>query len=143
VPNAALNLLIGGGLGILSLLPFYKARARTLADAGFLVFAIMVAIYVGAHLATSDFERLVIEVVGANIAVGIAFLIKSKVPAGIGVLIIGHGIYDYLFGHSGGVAEWYPEICAGYDFVVGTTLTFLIYRRTDRTLQDSTWQDLY
>ncbi|MEO0883994.1 MAG: hypothetical protein AAFY34_14870 [Pseudomonadota bacterium] len=143
MPETVLNLLIGGGLGIATLIPFYKARARTLAELGFLAFAIMVAIYVGAHLVTSGFERLAIEFVAGNIAVGFAFIIKSKFPAGIGVLIIAHGIYDYTIGHSSGVADWYPDVCAGFDLVVGATLTFLIHRRADNSLRNSKWSDLY
>ena len=128
--DTGLYLLIGGALGLVSLIPFYKASAKTLAEAGFLVFVIMVAIYVGAHLATSSFPRLMTEAVLANIVLGLAYLIKNKIPAAMGGLILLHGLYDFTFGHSAGVADWYPPLCTGFDLLVGTALIFMIHRRS-------------
>ena len=31
------------------------------------------------------------------------------------LVIVVHGAYDFLFGHSSGVADWYPPLCVGFD----------------------------
>jgi len=98
-------------------------------DAAYTAFAIMLAIYVGAHLVGSELDRIVIEAVGATIVLSVAMIFKDKWPIGLGGLIFGHGAYDFFFGHAAGVANWYPAMCVGFDIIVGAGLVWLISRR--------------
>lgn len=110
--------------GVIFLATYWRFKTATIAQAGVLVFGIMLGIYVGAHLVTSDLTRVLIEVAAGSVALGLAMLFQRKWPMGIGLLILGHGGYDFFLGHSTGVADWYPGLCVGFDIVVGAALTY-------------------
>jgi len=121
--------LIGAGLGLACLLLFWKAPNRVLTQYGYLVFAIMLAIYVGAYLVTGDLPRIMIETAGASLALIAATIVRDRWPLGIGLFILAHGAYDHFFGAHSGVTEWYPPLCAGFDIIAGSGLIFLMLRQ--------------
>lgn len=119
---------IGAVIGIIFLVVYWRFKTDTIAQAGVLALGIMLGIYVGANLVTSDLSRVLVETLVGSIALGIAMLFQRKWPMGIGVLILCHGGYDFLLGHSTGVAEWYPPLCVGFDIVVGAGLIYRLSR---------------
>ncbi|MEM6901152.1 MAG: hypothetical protein AAF583_15460 [Pseudomonadota bacterium] len=114
---------IGAAFGLVFLLVYGRLSRARLADAAYTVFAIMLAIYVGAHLVTSGFDRVVYEAVGASLAIGVAMFFREKWHLGLGLLILSHGAYDFFFGHHSGIVDWYPPVCVGFNVLVGLTLT--------------------
>lgn len=109
---------------------FARLPAKALAQQGFLALAIMVWIYVGARLVSGSLEDILFEAIFALVAVGITQLAMTRWLPAIGVAIIFHGVYDAFVGAHTGVAEWYPPLCAGFDFVVGAGLVAILLRKT-------------
>ncbi len=122
----------GAAIGIAFLLVYRRFGTATLALNGFLVLAIMLAIYLGARLVTGTMQDVLIETVTATIWLGLGQFALHKWRPGIGLLILAHGGYDYLFGAATGVAEWYPPLCVGFDVIVGTGLFVLLIRMKAR-----------
>lgn len=127
-----MDYLIGALSGFVFLAIYSRTSKETLADAAYTAFAVMVAIYVGAHLATSDFSRIVYEAAGATLALGLALFLREKWPVGLGPLIFCHGAYDFAFGHAAGVAPWYPPVCVGFDLCVGLGVLVMANRSDQR-----------
>lgn len=117
-----IELAAGSALGALMLAAYRKSSARSLMMNGNLVLAVMLGIYVGAHLVASDTQRIVMEFGVFAVWVAVARLTMRRWPPAIGVAIFAHGIYDIVFGPAVGVAAWYPAACLGFDVVVGTGL---------------------
>lgn len=124
-----MNYIIGAVGGGIFLFAYSRLSRAMLVDAAYTAFAIMVAIYVGAHLVTSDLGRILYEAIGATMVLGVAMFFREKWPLGLGILILGHGAYDFLLGHSSAVADWYPPMCVGFDIVVGLGLIGLILKK--------------
>jgi integral membrane sensor domain MASE1 len=120
------NLAIGGAFGALVLLPYIKAPVKALALNGYVCLAMMLMIYVGAHLASEDYTRLVYETGFSIVVLCVAGWCRKHWPPGIAFLILGHGAYDFFHGHDAGVMEWYPAVCVGFDVVVGVGLLLLM-----------------
>lgn len=127
-----MNYLIGVVFGFLCLLPFLKSSNRVLAMNGYLALVIMFSIYLGAWLVTGSFSKIIFETFIAMGLLAVATLFRSKWPLGIAILVFMHGLYDHLLGHKTGVAEWYPQICAGFDVIVGIGLAILILSNEKR-----------
>ena len=128
--------LVGAVLGLLCLLPFLKSSQRALAQNGYLALAMMLMIYIGAHLVSSDTQRIIYETVFAVIVLAVATLVRKSWPLGIGIMVLGHGAYDHIFGAQSGVADWYPAMCAGFDVIVGLGLIILIFKQTKQSKLD-------
>ncbi|MEP3051092.1 MAG: hypothetical protein ABJP48_08305 [Erythrobacter sp.] len=128
-----LEVFAGAASGAILLAVFVRLPAKPLANYGFLVFAIMLSIYLGARLVTGSFGQVVIEFAAVNIALGLAKFAMSKWLPSIGLVILMHGAYDAVFGPHTGIAEWYPPLCAGFDLVVGFGLIFVLMRKTKKT----------
>ncbi|XUU60426.1 hypothetical protein ACRAQ6_12810 [Erythrobacter sp. HA6-11] len=97
---------------------------------GFIIFAVMLWIYVGARLAAGSTQAIAFEALFALVAAGIAQLALVKWPPGVGIAILLHGAYDAIIGPHTGVAEWYPPMCAGFDLVFGAGLLAVLYRKS-------------
>ncbi len=119
--------VIGAGIGGLMLALFAFAPKEMCAPQGVTIFNIMLWIYVGAQLATGTLEHIIAESVFALVAGGIVQALTLKCPPAVGVAIFCHGLYDAVLGPHTGVAEWYPPLCAGFDFVVGIGLTSMLW----------------
>jgi len=130
------HLIIGFFLGLLCVAPFLRACQKTLLDAAFLALAMMLMIYIGALLATSDFNRLLIEVVFASAVLLLAFYVRRERPVILPLLILNHGAYDALYGHDAGVADWYPMVCLGFDLSVGLAILFMLFLKSKKTNYD-------
>lgn len=128
-----LNLFLGGVFGLLCLLPYVKAQVKALALNGYVALAMMLMIYLGAHLVSSDTTRLAYELLLVFLVLGLATWFRSKWPLGIAILILMHGAYDFFLGHDSGVVDWYPPVCSGFDVVVGVGLAALILKRRQTT----------
>lgn len=122
------NLIIGAGFGLLFVVPYLKAPTKSLALMGYVSLAMMLMIYLGAHLVSSDFTRLSYETAFAVIVLGFAGWFRKSWPLGVALLVLAHGAYDHFYGHASGVADWYPAVCVGFDVVVGLGLAVLILR---------------
>lgn len=120
---------IGAGLATAMLALFARAPAKLLAEQGYLVFAIMLSIYIGARLVSGDTPEFLIETAGATLALGLARLAMMRWLPAIGIAIFLHGTYDAFFGAHTGVADWYPPLCAGFDFVAGAGLVLVLQRK--------------
>ena len=120
---------IGVATGSVFLLIYSRFAAATLALNAYLVLAIMLAIYLGAHLVTGDLAKVISETVIATVWLGLGQLALLKWKPGIGLLILAHGGYDFLFGAATGVAAWYPPLCVGFDVVVGIGLVVILARK--------------
>ena len=120
---------IGMAIGIIFLIVYRRFGAATLALNGFLALAIMLAIYVGARLVSGTLQDILIETLLASVWLGLGQLAIHKWRPGIGLLILAHGGYDFLFGEASGVADWYPPLCVGFDVVVGIGLFVLLSRK--------------
>ncbi|MEP2734739.1 MAG: hypothetical protein ABJP34_00455 [Erythrobacter sp.] len=121
--------LIGAASGVILLAAFSRLSAKSLADYGFLAFAIMVSIYFGARLVTGSMNEIIAEFVAVNIALGLTWFAMQKWLPTIGIVIFLHGTYDAFFGKHTGVAEWYPYLCAGFDLAVGIGLLLILHRK--------------
>ncbi|MEL7486170.1 MAG: hypothetical protein AAGJ87_03015 [Pseudomonadota bacterium] len=119
----------GAAIGMLTLAFFWRAPVGALAENGYVALACMLMIYVGAHLVASDLDRIIFETAFALLVLGGAMVLRSRWPVGVGVLVLGHALYDFVLGHDAGVADWYPPMCVGYDLVVGAGFVFLMSRR--------------
>lgn len=119
-----MDFAIGAVTGLLFLAIYWRMKPATIAQVSVLTFGIMLGIYVGAHLVTSELPRVLIEIAGGSVALLLAMVFQRKWRMGIGLLILGHGGYDVLMGHSTGVADWYPGLCVGFDVIVGLGLTW-------------------
>ena len=97
---------------------------------GYLALAIMVSIYLGAYLTTSNIHLILKEFFIGLIFLGLATVFRKVWPLGIGLLVLTHGAYDHFLGPASGVAEWYPPVCAGFDVIVGSGLLFLMLRNS-------------
>ena len=120
--------IIGAALGVLCLLPFLKAPTKALTANGYLALAMMLMIYLGAHLVTGSTERMIYETLFAAAVLGLATISKKTWPLGIAALVFLHGSYDHFFGAQSGVVAWYPPVCAGFDMAVGLGLGYLILK---------------
>jgi hypothetical protein len=125
-----LALAIGAGSGGLLLALFARGSDETLADAGYLALVAMLAVYIGARLVTGTFTEAVAEMAIASLVAVIARLAMERWLPAIGLFILAHGTYDAVFGPHTGVAEWYPPLCAGFDWVVGAGLLVILWRRS-------------
>lgn len=123
---------VGAIFGLICLLPFFKASTRRLVQNGYLALGLMLAIYVGAHLVTSSFERAALEFTIASVVLALAAYLRGAWPLGVAFLVGLHGVYDFMFGVSSGVPAWYPPVCVGFDFVVGPGLAFLILKQRSK-----------
>ena len=121
--------LFGAAIGLLCLLPFIKSPTRVLAMNGYVALAMMISVYLGAWLVTGGLEKFALESAIAIGALGLASVLRSKWPLGIGGMVMMHGAYDHFFGAASGVAGWYPPVCAGFDVVVGFGLILLMLKR--------------
>lgn len=124
-----IDYLIGAVFGVFCLIPFMQSPVRTLAQNGYVALAMMLMIYVGAHLAASDFTRIMQEMVFSSLVLWIAYYLRGAWPLGVAALITLHGAYDFVAGAESGVAPWYPSVCVGFDFIVGPGLAFLILQQ--------------
>lgn len=120
----------GALLGVVLLALFARSSAKTLALNGYIALVAMLAIYIGARLVTGTIAEVALEIGIATAVVVIAKLAMDRWLPAIGIFIFGHGLYDALVGPDTGVAEWYPPLCAGFDFLVGIGLLVILRRRT-------------
>ena len=123
---------IGVGIGALMLTLFARLPAKPLADQGFLALVAMVSIYLGAELVTGSLTSILIETAIATVAIIAAKLAMVRWLPAIGIAIVLHGCYDAFVGPHTGVAEWYPPLCAGFDFFVGAALVWLLMRKSQQ-----------
>ena len=93
---------------------------------GYLALGLMLAIYVGARLVTGSLAEILLETLFGTIVLVVARIIMARWLQGIGAIIFCHGIYDAFLGPHTGVAEWYPPLCAGFDFFVGIGLILVL-----------------
>jgi len=113
---------------------FARGSAKFLANNGYLALIAMLSIYIGARLVSGTFTEVIYETVFASVvAIGARLWMDRWLPA-IGIVIFGHGCYDAFLGAHTGVADWYPPLCAGFDFVVGLGLLIILIRRKDATV---------
>ncbi|MBV7266586.1 hypothetical protein [Erythrobacter ani] len=120
---------IGAGSGLLLLAFLVRLDAKTIANQGLIALVAMLAIYVGARLVSGSLEEILWETALALAAASVTQAIMLRWPPIVGVAILLHGTYDALVGPHTGVAEWYPPLCAGFDFVVGAGLLVILLRR--------------
>jgi len=120
---------IGVAIGIVFLIVYCRFGAATLALNGFLALAIMLAVYVGARLVSGAPQDILIETLLASVWLGLGQLAIYRWRPGIGLLVLAHGGYDFLFGEASGVADWYPPLCVGFDIIVGIGLFVLLSRK--------------
>ena len=127
---------IGAGSGGLLLALFaWALSAKALAQQGYIVLNVMLAIYIGAQLVTGTITDVIYETLFAAVLVIATQLAMRKWLPSIGVAIFLHGLYDAIFGPHTGIADWYPPLCAGFDFVVGIGLiAVLIAKEKRRTI---------
>lgn len=86
----------------------------------------MLAIYIGAQLATGSLTEILLETLFGTIALVAARLLMMRWLPSIGIMIFLHGMYDAILGERTGVADWYPPLCAGFDFLVGIGLVLVL-----------------
>lgn len=108
---------------------FARASAKDIADAGFLALAAMLSVYLGARLVTGDIAAILIETAIAMTLTVAARAAMTRWLPSIGIFIVIHGGYDAIFGPHTGVAEWYPPLCAGFDFLVGISLIIILHKK--------------
>lgn len=108
---------------------FARLDAKTVANQGLIALVAMLSIYVGARLVSGSFEAVLWETALALVAAGATQAIMFRWPPFIGLAILLHGCYDALVGPHTGVADWYPPLCAGFDFVVGAGLLVILIRK--------------
>ena len=120
---------IGAGSGAALLALFARLSAKQLADSGYLALLAMLSIYIGARLVSGGIPEVALETAGASIAIVIARLAMMRWLPAIGIASLLHGTYDALVGPHTGVADWYPPLCAGFDFVVGAGLLVVLTRK--------------
>ncbi|MEL7218592.1 MAG: hypothetical protein AAGK01_09200 [Pseudomonadota bacterium] len=121
---------IGAGIGVAMLALFARLPAPKLADSGFLALNVMLAVYIGASLVGGSMADVLTETAIASVAVVVARLAMMRWLPAIGIAVFLHGMYDAIVGPHTGVADWYPPLCAGFDFVVGVGLVVVLWRRT-------------
>ncbi|MEL6530256.1 MAG: hypothetical protein AAFQ27_09855, partial [Pseudomonadota bacterium] len=109
---------------------FARLPAPKLADSGFLALNVMLAVYIGASLVGGSMADVLTETAIASVAVVVARLAMMRWLPAIGIAVFLHGMYDAIVGPHTGVADWYPPLCAGFDFVVGVGLVVVLWRRT-------------
>ncbi len=124
------NVLVGAALALLFALALLRSSIGAILKNAHITIVIMVAIYLGAHLSNSAVGRQILE-----LGVVMSFIILSRIlqirwPAGVGVLIMMHGVYDLILGPSSGIVSWYPAFCGGFDIVAGVALTVLVTRKS-------------
>jgi len=74
-------------------------------------------------------EAIIYEGLFALLVVGVAQFTMLKWLPSIGIVILCHGAYDAIAGPHTGVAHWYPPLCAGFDFVVGSGLLIILMNK--------------
>ncbi|MEM8725279.1 MAG: hypothetical protein AAGE86_07140 [Pseudomonadota bacterium] len=121
---------IGAGIGVLMLALFARLPAAKLADSGFAALIAMVSVYMGAQLVSGEFNDILIETGIAIVWVIVARLAMMRWLPSIGVAVFCHGLYDAFVGPHMGVADWYPPLCAGFDFLVGVGLVAVLLRKS-------------
>ena len=124
---------LGQSPGWVFLAVFWRASDSTLITVALAGLATMLGIYIGAHLVSGDLPRIIYEALFFIGIMGIALLFRERWPIGLAMLTLGHAVYDFLFGHASGVASWYPEVCMGYDLIVGSGLIFRLLRCDPRS----------
>ena len=124
-----LAMAIGASIAAVMLALFARFPAKTLALQGYFALCVMLSIYLGAKLVTGTLTEILIETAIACAAAGIAWVAMQRWLPSIGAAIILHGCYDALIGPHTGVAEWYPPLCAGFDWVAGTALIVILMRK--------------
>ncbi|MEO1488592.1 MAG: hypothetical protein AAFR88_04030 [Pseudomonadota bacterium] len=92
------------------------------AQAGHFALGIILALYVGARLASGPLSEAIMESAFASVVLLLSLFALRYWPRGVGVLIIAHGLYDQVFAHSAGLPDWYPPFCLGVDVVLGAAV---------------------
>lgn len=116
--------MLGAGLFLIG---YWRLDELEFARQCYVAFAVMLAIYVGAHLVYSDLDRVIAEALFASVILFIANAVTERWPSAIGVLILFHAIYDFALGDHVGMPEWYPPICVGFDVVVGAVAFYRLH----------------
>jgi hypothetical protein len=124
------NALAGASLAIVFSVLLWRGSVNAIIRNGHMAIVVMVAIYLGAHLSNSAVSRQLVELCVAVVFIALSKALQVRWPAGVGFLIIIHGMYDLFFGPSSGIASWYPAACAGFDMVAGIALMAIVLRKS-------------
>ncbi len=124
------NALVGAALALLFALALLRASIGAILNNAHITIVIMVAIYLGAHLSNSAGGRQIAELGMVTAFIILSRILQTRWPAGVGVLIMMHGVYDLVLGPSSGIASWYPAFCGGFDIVAGMALVVIVVRKS-------------
>lgn len=96
-----------------------------IAEAGHFALGMILAIYIGARLASGTVFEALAESAFAAIVLLASLAMLRWWPRGVGVLLILHGVYDQVFAHDAGLPGWYPPFCLGVDVILGASVIAL------------------
>ncbi|MEO0463706.1 MAG: hypothetical protein AAF127_11285 [Pseudomonadota bacterium] len=99
---------------------------ESIAQAAHFALGMILALYIGARLASDSLTAVLVESGFAAAMLLASLLCLRHWPRGVGILIIGHGIYDQIFAHDAGMPVWYPPFCLGVDVVLGLGIVALV-----------------
>ena len=99
-----------------------RIAPHKIAEAGHFALGMILALYIGARLASGPFSAVLAESSFAAVMLLGSLASLKYWPRGVGILIIGHGLYDQVFAHDAGMPEWYPPFCLGVDLVLGLAI---------------------
>ncbi|MFL0356079.1 hypothetical protein ACI5KX_06325 [Erythrobacter sp. GH1-10] len=125
----ALYAFAGAVPALAVLLLHWRLAPKTIFETANIGLGIIVAIYVGARLATGDVRAILIEVAIACAFMAAGLLSRRIWPAGVGFALAAHGIYDLLAGEAAGLPGWYPPFCLGVDLALGAGLIVIGTRK--------------
>lgn len=95
---------------------------RKIAKAGHFALGMILAIYIGARLASGTLLEALAESAFAAIVLLASLAMLRWWPRGVGIVLILHGVYDQIFAHDAGLPDWYPPFCLGVDVVLGAAV---------------------
>ena len=114
--------LFGAALaGVAAAVQLRVAPGR-IANAGHFALGMILALYIGARLASGPLSAVLAECAFASGMLIASFASLRLWPKGVGGIIVAHGIYDQLFAHDAGMPDWYPPFCLGVDVVLGLAI---------------------
>jgi len=126
--------LVGALLGAIGIAVQWAFAPQKFAQAGHFALGMIVALYIGARLASGSLEAVLVESAFAATMLIASLICLRLWPRGVGVLLVGHGVYDQVFAHDAGMPIWYPPFCLGVDIVLGIAIIALAQRQTSKAV---------
>lgn len=111
-------------------------RERAFYTTVLMVIALLYALYAAIG---GTREAMLQESAGIAVFIALAVLGFKRSEWFLVVGLVGHGVYDYFHPglvHNGGVPEWWPAFCAGYDVLAGVFLAGLVLARRKQIVDE-------